>query len=32
MTSAWKTFKNFFWWNHDRGSWQYDVMVTLILA
>jgi len=32
MTSALKTFKNFFWWNHDRGSWQYDVMVTLILA
>jgi len=32
MTSVWTTFKNFLWWNHDRGSWQYDVMVTLILA
>ncbi len=31
MYRAWTTIKNFFWWNYDRGSVQYDVMVTLIL-
>src|SRR5215470_5091179 len=32
MGKIWNTLKNFFWWNYDRGSWQYDAMVTLILA
>ncbi len=31
MTRAWTTLKNFFWWSYDRGSLQYDAMVTLIL-
>ncbi len=31
MNTAWTTVKNFFWWSYDRGSLQYDVMVTLIL-
>ena len=26
------TFKSYFYWTHARGSVQYDVMVTLILA
>jgi hypothetical protein len=24
--------RNYFWWTYDRGSFHYDVMVTLILA
>ncbi|MBI1790849.1 MAG: hypothetical protein HYR60_25250 [Acidobacteria bacterium] len=24
--------KRFIWWEYNRGSWQYDVMVGLILA
>jgi hypothetical protein len=28
----WKTLKNYFWWTYKRGSFHYDVMVTLILA
>lgn len=28
----WKFFKSYFWWDHPRGSFHYDVMVTLILA
>jgi hypothetical protein len=27
----WKTLKSYFWWTHERGSFHYDVMVTLIL-
>lgn len=26
-----KTLKSYFWWTHPRGSFHYDVMVTLIL-
>ncbi len=28
----WKTIKGYLWWEYDRGSLHYDVMVTLILA
>jgi hypothetical protein len=28
----WKTINSYFWWTHPRGSFHYDVMVTLILA
>ena len=28
----WKTINSYFWWTHRRGSFHYDVMVTLILA
>ncbi len=28
---AWRTFKSFIFWSHERGTIQYDVMVTLIL-
>ena len=27
-----RTFKGFLLWHYERGSWQYDVMVALILA
>ncbi len=27
-----KTFRSYFFWTHPRGSFHYDVMVTLILA
>jgi hypothetical protein len=26
-----KTFRSYFWWTYERGSFHYDVMVTLIL-
>ncbi|MBS1799391.1 MAG: hypothetical protein JSS95_06150 [Acidobacteria bacterium] len=26
-----KTIRSYFWWTYDRGSFHYDVMVTLIL-
>jgi hypothetical protein len=29
--SAWRTVKSFILWSHERGTIQYDVMVTLIL-
>jgi hypothetical protein len=29
--SAWRTIKSFILWSHERGTVQYDVMVTLIL-
>jgi hypothetical protein len=32
MNRAWKTLSGYFWWTYDRGSFHYDVMVTLILA
>ena len=30
-SSVWRTIKSFILWSHERGSVQYDVMVTLIL-
>lgn len=27
-----RTIKSFLLWSHERGSWQYDVMVALIVA
>lgn len=30
--STWQTIKGYFWWTYPRGSFHYDVMVTLILA
>jgi hypothetical protein len=30
--SVGKTIKGYFWWTYPRGSFHYDVMVTLILA
>ncbi len=32
MSSAWRTVKSYFLWTYDRGSFHYDVMVTLILV
>lgn len=29
---AWRAIKSFIFWSHERGSIQYDVMVTLILV
>ncbi len=29
--SAWQVVKSYFYWTHTRGSFHYDVMVTLIL-
>ena len=31
MNSPWKTLKGYVWWTFPRGSFHYDVMVTLIL-
>jgi hypothetical protein len=31
MKKAWQTIKGYIWWTHPRGSFHYDVMVTLIL-
>ncbi|MDT8070478.1 MAG: hypothetical protein ROO76_20110 [Terriglobia bacterium] len=31
MTGFWKTVKGYIWWTFPRGSFHYDVMVTLIL-
>jgi hypothetical protein len=28
----WRAISGYVWWTHERGSLQYDVMVTLILA
>jgi len=28
----WKVFKSYFFWTYQRGSFHYDVMVTVILA
>ena len=30
--SAWDAIKRFVLWDYERGGWQYDVMVALILA
>ena len=31
MRRVWRTITSFIWWSYDRGSLQYDLMVTLIL-
>lgn len=31
MKKVWETIKSYIWWTHQRGSFHYDVMVTLIL-
>lgn len=31
MSRIWKTIRSYFWWTHERGSFHYDVMVTVIL-
>jgi hypothetical protein len=31
MKKVWQTIKGYLWWTHPRGSFHYDVMVTLIL-
>jgi hypothetical protein len=32
MRTLWKTIRSFIFWEYERGSLQYDLMVTLILA
>lgn len=32
MSRVWRTLKSYLFWTHTRGSFHYDVMVTLILA
>ncbi|HWX55666.1 MAG TPA: hypothetical protein VN176_13845 [Verrucomicrobiae bacterium] len=32
MSRVWRTFKSYVFWTYDRGSFHYDVMVTLILV
>ena len=31
MARVWRTIKGYIFWTYDRGSFHYDVMVTLIL-
>jgi hypothetical protein len=31
MTNIWRTIRGYILWSHERGTIQYDVMVTLIL-
>ena len=31
MSRVWRTIKGYFFWTYDRGSFHYDVMVSLIL-
>jgi hypothetical protein len=31
MSSVWRTIRGYILWSHERGTIQYDVMVTLIL-
>jgi hypothetical protein len=31
MSRVWATIRSYIWWTHERGSFHYDVMVTLIL-
>ncbi len=31
MSRIWRTLKGYIFWTYDRGSFHYDVMVTLIL-
>jgi hypothetical protein len=32
MKRIWQIISGYVWWTHERGSLQYDVMVTLLLA
>lgn len=32
MSRIWRTLKGYLFWTYDRGSFHYDVMVTLILV
>jgi hypothetical protein len=32
MSPVWRTLKGYLLWTYERGSFHYDVMVTLILA
>ena len=32
MSRVWRTIKGYIFWTHERGSFHYDVMVTLILV
>ena len=32
VSPVWRTIKSFIFWSHERGTIQYDVMVTLILV
>jgi hypothetical protein len=31
VSSVWRTIKSFIFWSYERGTVQYDIMVTLIL-
>ncbi len=31
MAAMWRTIRSYIWWTHPRGSFHYDVMVTIIL-
>ena len=31
VSSIWRTIRNYIFWNYERGSIHYDIMVTLIL-
>lgn len=31
MATIWRTISSYVWWTHQRGSFHYDVMVTVIL-
>jgi hypothetical protein len=31
MRKIWETIRGYIWWTHPRGSFHYDVMVSLIL-
>jgi hypothetical protein len=31
MSRIWRTIRSYIWWTHQRGSFHYDVMVSLIL-
>ncbi len=31
MAHVWRTISNFIWWSYERGTIQYDIMVTLIV-
>jgi hypothetical protein len=31
MREIWQTVRKYIWWTYERGSVQYDIMVTLIL-
>ena len=31
MRKVWETIRSYIWWTHQRGTFHYDVMVSLIL-